>query len=82
MLEFTCEINHWKNSHSAQISAVQIKSPINAEMIMALMSFLLISTSAITWPAERLSPDNNASVVDEVKLQRIVSLVNALKLKL
>ena len=36
-------------------STVQIKSPINAEVIRALMPFLLISTSAITWPAERLN---------------------------
>ena len=32
-----------------------MKSPITAEMTMALMPCLLISTSAITWPAERLN---------------------------
>ncbi|HDU4268201.1 TPA: hypothetical protein RFS82_001908 [Klebsiella variicola] len=32
-----------------------MKSPITAEMTIALMPFLLISTSAITWPAERLN---------------------------
>lgn len=43
-----------------------MKSPITAEMTMALMPCLLISTSAITWPAERLPPDNNAFVVDVI----------------
>lgn len=32
-----------------------MKSPITAEMTRALMPCLLISTSAITWPAERLN---------------------------
>lgn len=43
-----------------------MKSPITAEMTMALMPCLLISTSAITWPAEGLPPDNNAVVVDVI----------------
>ncbi|CTQ13200.1 hypothetical protein BN1200_450011 [Klebsiella variicola] len=59
-----------------------MKSPITAEMTMALMPCLLISTSAITWPAERLPPDNNAFVVDALNLQPIISIVKQLKLNL
>ncbi len=59
-----------------------MKSPITAEMTMALMPCLLISTSAITWPAERLPPDNNAVVVDELNLQLLISIVKRLKLSL
>lgn len=59
-----------------------MKSPITAEMTMALMPCLLISTSAITWPAERLPPDNNAVVVDELNLQPLISIVKQLKLNL
>lgn len=59
-----------------------MKSPITAEMTMALMPCLLISTSAITWPAERLPPDNNAVVVDELNLQLLISIVKLLKLSL
>ncbi|HFF6726771.1 hypothetical protein JEJ77_00160 [Klebsiella pneumoniae] len=59
-----------------------MKSPITAEMTMALMPCLLISTSAITWPAERLPPDNNAVVVDELNLQPLISIVKRLKLNL
>lgn len=51
-------------------------------MIRALMPCLLISTSAITWPAERLPPDNNAVVVDELNLQPLISIVKRLKLNL
>ena len=54
-----------------------MKSPITAEMTMALMPCLLISTSAITWPAERLPPDNNAVVVDEGKDTTIGSMCKA-----
>lgn len=46
------------------------------------MPCLLISTSAITWPAERLPPDNNAVVVDELNLQPLISIVKQLKLNL
>lgn len=54
-----------------------MKSPITAEMTMALMPCLLISTSAITWPAEHLPPDNNAFVVDEGKDTTIGSMCKA-----
>lgn len=43
-----------------------MKSPITAEMTMALMPCLLISTSAITWPAERLSEQRSALLMNEL----------------
>ncbi|OSZ22236.1 hypothetical protein BVZ27_29345, partial [Klebsiella pneumoniae] len=45
---FACEIIHRNNPLSALKSAIQMKSPITAEMTMALMPCLLISTSALS----------------------------------
>ncbi|MCI7912802.1 hypothetical protein, partial [Klebsiella pneumoniae] len=41
---FACEIIHRNNPLSALKSAIQMKSPITAEMIRALMPCLLIPT--------------------------------------